>query len=169
MVLWILIDILNFSISHILKFRQYKNVNIANFVYYGKTRLDSVNSGNSENLRNHWGMNWVQYKVLLSCLWLCGWVVESLSLTHEVLGSNPVIFLFYYLQHSEKNPFLQSSDQSRANHIIYSWGSFSQISFVINLVNLTPWDNVASCKSDTLTLHNEKWFNFQLFNLTQRN
>ena len=27
--------------------------------------LNSVNSGNSENLRNHWSMNWVQYKDLL--------------------------------------------------------------------------------------------------------
>ena len=54
----------------------------------------SLNSGNSENLRNHWGMNWIQYKDLLCCLCLCGWVVESLSLTHEILGSNPAIFLF---------------------------------------------------------------------------
>ena len=54
----------------------------------------SLNSGNSENLRNHWGMNWVQYKDLLCCLWPCGWVVESLSLTQEILGSNPAIFLF---------------------------------------------------------------------------
>ena len=46
---------------------------------------------NSENLRNHWGMNWVQYKDLLCCLWLCGWVVASLSLTQEILGSNPPI------------------------------------------------------------------------------
>ena len=48
---------------------------------------------NSKNLRNHWGMNWVQYKDLLCCLWLCGWVVESLSLTQKILGSNPAIFL----------------------------------------------------------------------------
>ena len=39
---WNLIDILNYSICHIFKFRQYKNVNIANFVYYGKTRLYSL-------------------------------------------------------------------------------------------------------------------------------
>ena len=39
-------------------------------------------------------MNWVQYKDLLCCLWVCGWVVDSLSLTQEVLGSNPVILLF---------------------------------------------------------------------------
>ena len=49
---------------------------------------------NSENLRNHWGMNWVRYKDLLCCLWLCGWVVKSLSLTQEILGSNPAIFFF---------------------------------------------------------------------------
>ena len=56
----------------------------------------SLNSVNSESLRNHWGMNWVQYKDLLCCLWLCGWVVESLSVTQEILGSNPKIFLFYF-------------------------------------------------------------------------
>ena len=54
----------------------------------------SLNSVNSGNLRNYWGMNWVQYNALLCCLWLCGWVVESLSLTQEILGSNPAIFLF---------------------------------------------------------------------------
>ena len=47
-----------------------------------------------ESEKNHWGMNWVQYKDLLSYNWLCGWVVECLSLTQEVLGFNPVIFLF---------------------------------------------------------------------------
>ena len=30
---------MNFSTSHTFKFRQYKNVNIANFVYYGKIRM----------------------------------------------------------------------------------------------------------------------------------
>ena len=54
----------------------------------------SLNSANSGNLRNHWGMIWVQYKDLLCCLCVCGWVVEPLSLTQEILGSNPVIFLF---------------------------------------------------------------------------
>ena len=54
----------------------------------------SLNSENSENLRNHWGMNWVQHKDLLCCLWNCGRVVESLSLTQKILGSNPAILLF---------------------------------------------------------------------------
>ena len=54
----------------------------------------SLNSGNSENLRNHWGMNWVQHNDLLSYNCLCGTVVESLSLTQEILGTNPAIFLF---------------------------------------------------------------------------
>ena len=43
MVLWILIQVVNFTICHIFKFTQYKNVNIANFVYYGETRLVSLN------------------------------------------------------------------------------------------------------------------------------
>ena len=38
MVLWILIDVVNFSLIF-FKFRQYENVKIANFVYYGKTRI----------------------------------------------------------------------------------------------------------------------------------
>ena len=54
----------------------------------------SLNSLNSENLENHWGKNWVQYKDLLSYNCLCGTVVEYLSLAQEILGSNPVIFLF---------------------------------------------------------------------------
>ena len=39
MVLWILIDVVNFSIYHIFKYSKHKNVNIANFVYFGKTPL----------------------------------------------------------------------------------------------------------------------------------
>ena len=43
----------------------------------------SLNSVNSENLRN-----------LLCHLCLCGLVVSSLSLTQEILGSNPTILIF---------------------------------------------------------------------------
>ena len=32
----------------------------------------SLNSVNSENLKIHSGMNWVQYKDLFCFLWLCG-------------------------------------------------------------------------------------------------
>ena len=42
------------------------------FSKWSGTFIDSVNSGNSENLRNHWSMNWVQYKDLLYYLCLCG-------------------------------------------------------------------------------------------------
>ena len=49
-------------------------------------------------LNFHW-IHWIQeykdqYKDLLSYNCLCGTVVESLSLTQEILGSNPAIFLF---------------------------------------------------------------------------
>ena len=59
--------------------------------------LNSVNSGNSENLRNHWSMNWVQYKDLLCYLCLCGLVVSSLSLTQEILGSSPTLPFLYFI------------------------------------------------------------------------
>ena len=59
--------------------------------------LISVNSANSENLRNHWSMNWVQYKDQLCYLCLCGLVVSSLSLTQEILGSNLTILIFWFL------------------------------------------------------------------------
>ena len=39
--------------------------------------LNAVNSGISENMRNHWGMNWAQYEDLLCCLWLSGRVSVS--------------------------------------------------------------------------------------------
>ena len=58
----------------------------------------SLNSVNSENLRKHWSMNWVQYKDLLCYLCLCGLVVSSLSLTQEILGSNPTLLIFYLLK-----------------------------------------------------------------------
>ena len=60
--------------------------------------LNSVNSGNLENLRNHWSMNWVQYKDLLCYLCLCGLVVvSSLSLTWEILGSSPTLPILYFI------------------------------------------------------------------------
>ena len=59
--------------------------------------LNSVNSGNSENLKNHWSMNWVQYKDLLCYLCLCGLVVSSLSLTQEILGSSPTLPFLYFI------------------------------------------------------------------------
>ena len=59
----------------------------------------SLNSTNSENLRNHWGMNWVQYNDLLCYLCLCGLVVSSPSLTQEILGSNPTMLIFYFFCH----------------------------------------------------------------------
>ena len=62
--------------------------------------LNSVNSANWENLRNHWSMNWVQYKDLLCYLCLCGLVVSSLSLTWEILGSNPTMLIFCFIYFS---------------------------------------------------------------------
>ena len=59
--------------------------------------LNSMNSVNSENLRNHWSMNWVQYEDLLCYMCLCGTVVSSLFLTQEILGSNPAFLLFWFL------------------------------------------------------------------------
>ena len=38
MVLWILIDVVNFSFCQIFQIEAMQNVNIANFVYYWKTR-----------------------------------------------------------------------------------------------------------------------------------
>ena len=58
--------------------------------------LNSVNSANSENVRNHWSMNWVQYTDLLCYHCLCGLVVPSLSLTQAILGSNPTMLIFYF-------------------------------------------------------------------------
>ena len=50
----------------------------------------SLNSGNSENRSNHWRMNWVQYKDLLSYNCLCGTVVESLSFFLSLYSANLV-------------------------------------------------------------------------------
>ena len=59
--------------------------------------VNSANSANSENLRNHWSMNWVQYKDMLCYLCLRGLVVSSLSLTQEIVGSDPTILIFWFL------------------------------------------------------------------------
>ena len=44
----------------------------------------SLNSANSENLRNHWNMNWVQFKDPLCYLCLCDAVISSLCLTRDI-------------------------------------------------------------------------------------
>ena len=67
--------------------------------------FNSLNSANSQNLRNHGSMNWVQYKDLLCYLCLCGLVVSFLSLTHEVLGS---IFLSLNSANLEKTPIISA-------------------------------------------------------------
>ena len=48
------------------------------------------------NLRNNWNMNCNQYEDLLCHPCLCGTVESPLSLTQEILRSNPAILLFYY-------------------------------------------------------------------------
>ena len=63
----------------------------------------SLNSVNSENLRNRWSINWVQYKDLLCYLCLCGLVVSPLSLTQDILGSNPTILFFCFLSLNSQN------------------------------------------------------------------
>ena len=91
--------------------------------------LNSVNSGKSENLRNHWSMNWVQCKDLLCYLWLCGLVVSFLSLTQEILGSSPTLLIFLFLKifchwiqriqwkHLEKTPLNGSHVQTMDKNI----------------------------------------------------
>ena len=81
--------------------------------------LNPVNSGNSENLRNHWSMNWVQYKDLLCYFCVCGLVVSSLSLTQEILGSSPTLLFLYFI-----NFFLSLNSQNsvktfRENSIVH--------------------------------------------------
>ena len=56
--------------------------------------LNSANSANLENPRNHWSTNWVQCRDLLCYICLCGTVVSSLSLTQEVKGLNIAILFF---------------------------------------------------------------------------
>ena len=44
MMLWIKIEITDNYIHLIFKVKQYKNAKIANFVYYGKTKVKTINS-----------------------------------------------------------------------------------------------------------------------------
>ena len=58
------------------------------------TRTHFVLSGvelslNSENLINHWNMNWVQFKDPVCHMYLAGTVVACWSLTQEETGLNP--------------------------------------------------------------------------------
>ena len=51
---------------------------------------NSVNSANSENLKNFWSMNWGQFKDPLCYLCFPDPVVASWFLTQEVAGSNTI-------------------------------------------------------------------------------
>ena len=71
--------------------------------------------------RIHWTMNSVQYKDLLGYLWLCGTVVESLSLTQEIVGSNTAIFLkLYFLSLNSVKTFRENSNRfhTRAHRLM---------------------------------------------------
>ena len=63
-------------------------------------------------------MNWVQYKDLLCYMCLCRSVVSSLSLTQEVLGFNPEIFLliFNFLPLNSPNPVKTFRENSNKSH-----------------------------------------------------
>ena len=51
--------------------------------------LNSVNSVNSGNLKNHLSMNWAGFEDPVSHMCLARAVVASWSLTQEVVGLNP--------------------------------------------------------------------------------
>ena len=121
-----------------------------------KFSLNSVNSGNSENLRNHWGMNWVQNKDLLYCLWLCGWVVESLSLKQEILGSNQSSFLILiFLSLNSAN----SVKAFRENSIILYFHTRTNIfKSSLSVYSKVPWRSSESS-------YHVKWFSSNSFPL----
>ena len=58
---------------------------------FPKWNGNSVNSANSENIRNHWSMNWGQLKDPLCYLCLAGVVIASWFLTKEVAGRNTLV------------------------------------------------------------------------------
>ena len=58
---------------------------------------NSVNSWNAGNLKNHWRVNWAQFKDSFCYLCLVGIMVASWSLTHEVAGSNNLFNIKYFL------------------------------------------------------------------------
>ena len=65
-----------------------------------------MNSSNSENLVNHCGMSWSQFKNLFSHMCLADTVVASRSFTQEVSGSIPFtvmtnIFVTEFAEFSE--------------------------------------------------------------------
>ena len=64
----------------------------------------SLNSANSGNLRNHWSMNWAQFKDPVSHMCLAGTVVAAWSLTQEVAGSSPFTIMknIFVTEFSEK-------------------------------------------------------------------
>ena len=56
------------------------------FLNGAERSLNSVNSANSENLINHWSMNWTQFKDPVSHICLADTVAASWSLIQDVAG-----------------------------------------------------------------------------------
>ena len=71
----------NFTLFfHKIEFSQNKEIDLLS--------LNSQIVLNSENQINHWSINWCQFKVLVSNLWLGGWVARFFLITQEVTQSN---------------------------------------------------------------------------------
>ena len=78
--------------------------------------FNSVISGNSGNLINHWSMNWTQFKDPATHTCLAGAMVASWSLTQEVAGLNPFNENYFLTLNS-----LNTVKTLRKNSNIHSW------------------------------------------------
>ena len=103
--------------------------------------MNSVNSANfSENLRNHWSMNWLEFKDPLCYLCLPGAEVECWFLTQEIVISNPPFAKIFFkfcrffevdLGKIRITPILTFSKLNNAPDLTYLWCSLAARNLIL--------------------------------------
>ena len=116
----------------------------------------SLNSVNSGNLKNHWSMNWDQFNCLLCLLCLNGRVVESLSLTQEIVGSSTAIFLkWYYFCYWIQRKLRENSN---TNSIMLSSSQDKRMEKIFKLQEMCCQCQLGSCIVCGYPTHSLHWF-----------
>ena len=83
--------------------------------------LNSLSLANSENLRNHWSMNWVQFQDPFCYPCSCGTMVTNLSLTQEIVGSNALLLISNFLSPNSANSVALFKENSNSSDISFNF------------------------------------------------
>ena len=128
----------------VLRLRNVPNWSDKNIRVFPKWKGNSMNSANSENIRNPWSMNGSQFTDPLCYLCLPGTVVASWFLTKEVTGSNPLLLHKYFTNSVDSactNSFFKKNSISPRSHETGKMGrSLINRIEIFNDISLLHWN-----------------------------